>query len=466
MKKILTAVFIIFIFYSLSANERSYTISMMGTVIGKSTEKWSEEKIGGKCLIKLVSNSNMEINRGGFSIAINAGSIVKAACHDLSPVSVKSESSEISSKVVGKASVTNGILSGEIAKNNMVEKVNYKVPSGSTFFGMIFRKLSEKDLLKGGKTKIISEESLALKEISYSAVKDAAGLLKATINYDGVLLNFTIDDGVIVRSDMQNGLIVYKLDGYTGKIAKNTAPGQIQQGDILENTSIKNLGINIKDPRKSIKMNFQLSGSNLTDIPETCFQKITVNNGSAVISVDNTNFSCKEGILPQDTQPNLYEDSTNSSIVVTAQKIVKGAVTKDEKIKRMVNFVFRHISNKNYQHGNLSASEVLAKKAGDCTEHSTLLSALLKSQNIPVKMVYGLVLDNSGRFMFHNWNEALGDNGWITVDSTFGLVRADAARITLIYGGSSSSSRENVSLTVLKFVKSLKISVRGFVYGN
>ena len=105
---------------------------------------------------------------------------------------------------------------------------------------------------------------------------------------------------------------------------------------------------------------------------------------------------------------------------------------------------------------------VLAKKAGDCTEHSTLLSALLKSLNIPVKMAYGVVMDDNGSFMFHNWNEVYGDHGWIAVDSTFGKLNADAARIVLIYGGSDSSSREKVSLAVLKFLGSLNISVSGF----
>ncbi|MDX9804971.1 MAG: transglutaminase-like domain-containing protein, partial [bacterium] len=136
---------------------------------------------------------------------------------------------------------------------------------------------------------------------------------------------------------------------------------------------------------------------------------------------------------------------------------------KNEMIKRMVNFVFRHIKNKNYSHGNLSAGEVLENRSGDCTEHATLLSALLKAAGIPVKMAYGVVLDDKGEFMFHNWNEVYGDNGWMTVDATFGAQRADAARIMLIYGGSDSSSREQVSLAVLKFLGSLEISVTGFV---
>ena len=101
-------------------------------------------------------------------------------------------------------------------------------------------------------------------------------------------------------------------------------------------------------------------------------------------------------------------------------------------------------------------------QSGDCTEHSSLFAALSRAAGIPVKMVYGLVMNPSGQLFFHNWNEAFADGKWIPVDSTFGIVPADSSRITLIYGGSDSKSRENVSISVLKFMNNMKIAVQGF----
>ena len=110
----------------------------------------------------------------------------------------------------------------------------------------------------------------------------------------------------------------------------------------------------------------------------------------------------------------------------------------------------------------MSASEVLRTKSGDCTEHSALFAALSRAAGIPAKMVYGVVLNANGEFFFHNWNEAFADGKWISVDSTFNLIPADSSRITLIYGGSNSRSREQVSLSVLKFLNNTKIFARGF----
>ena len=110
----------------------------------------------------------------------------------------------------------------------------------------------------------------------------------------------------------------------------------------------------------------------------------------------------------------------------------------------------------------MSASEVLRIKSGDCTEHSALFAALARAAGIPTKMVYGVVMNANGEFFFHNWNEVFADGKWITVDSTFNMERADSSRITLSYGGPDSRSREQVSLSVLRFLNNTRIFVRGF----
>lgn len=460
MRSAVTAILLL-VSFNIFSLERTYTISMMGNEIGKNIEKWSEQKDpSGNCILTLESSSKMGITRGSYSVSMETRSVVKVRCGDFYPVSVESESSEMSSKMNSKAANVNGFFSGEIEKNGNMEPVSFTVPQNATFFSMIFRKFSENDFLKGGTAKIISEESLTLKNISYSAVKEPSGLLKVNINYDGVQLIFYLDKEVVVQSDLQNGLISYKLDGYSSSL-KITSGQQPLSGsqDILVNTAISNKGISVKNPRSATKMNFIVSGDNVSEIPETCFQK---KGTGGILTVDNNSKFCTTLPVSQDTQENIFEDSRNPKIAAAAQKVIKGSPNKNEMIKRMVNFVFKHIKDKNYRHGNLSAGEVFENRAGDCTEHATLLSALLKSIGIPVKMAYGIVLDDKGGFMFHNWNEVYGDTGWMTVDPTFGSVQADAARIVLIYGGRDSSSREQVSLAVLKFLGSLEISVTGF----
>lgn len=468
MKHICVAFLFFLIFHKCFADERTYTISMMGVNIGKSKEIWTKTSDpSGKCVLMLDSSSKMGITRGDDSISMTTKTLIAVDCNSFSPISIESENSEPSSKVTSKGIVSNGTFNAEIIKNSNKETFEYLIDKNTTFFSLILKKLSKQDFLKGGKTKVISEESLSEKEISFSGKIDSEGKLNASIIYDGVPITYVISDGIVLSSELQNGLITYTLDGNIPAKKHISDINNVQKKsgsiDLLQNTTIINKGINIKYPRKTKKVTFVFSGENIADIPESCFQKKEKSFNEVTVSIDNSLVFCKNYGKVGDASTNLFEDGDNIEIISVAKKIAEGAPNKDEIIKRTVNFVFRHIKDKNYKHNNLSASEVLKKKAGDCTEHSTLLSALFKSLNIPARMAYGLVLDNEGNLLFHNWNEVLGDNGWISVDSTFGMARADASRIALVYGGSDSDSRERVSLTVLKFINS-DISITGFVY--
>lgn len=467
MRKILLSAIFIFFYFNCYAEQNIYSIYMMGTKIGSSTDKWTEMKgPSGNCILTLNSSSEMEINRGEFSIRLKSSSIVRADCKTFIPVDIRSESSEISSTLKATGTNINGTFKAEIEKNGNIETFSYPLKDDITFFSLILKKISSEKLIKGGTAKVISEDSLSVKEISYSGVQTPSGSTRVTVNYSGVPIVFEILKGTIVKSELQNGLISYVLDGYDIGSEKSASVPSNNRTDIIESTAIENSGVSVKKPRNTVKVMFSFSGKNSTeipDIPKSCFQKVSTEKGSATVTV--TSDLCK-GDNPgkQDTLPNLYEDSNNRNILETARKVAEGAPDSNEMIKRMVRFVFKHIKDKNYKFGNLSASEVLAKKAGDCTEHSTLLAALLKSLNIPVKMAYGIVLDDQGRFFFHNWNVAFNGTSWIPVDSTFGMEKADSSRVVLIFGDGSSQSREDVSLTVLKFMSTIGIAVTGFEY--
>src|SRR5439155_17914290 len=73
-----------------------------------------------------------------------------------------------------------------------------------------------------------------------------------------------------------------------------------------------------------------------------------------------------------------------------------------------------------------SAVQVLARRRGDCNEHTVLYVALARAAGLPARPVAGLLLVD-GRFYYHAWAEIyLGD--WVAVDPTFGQLPADAAR--------------------------------------
>ncbi|MEY3172299.1 MAG: hypothetical protein RLZZ436_212 [Planctomycetota bacterium] len=65
------------------------------------------------------------------------------------------------------------------------------------------------------------------------------------------------------------------------------------------------------------------------------------------------------------------------------------------------------------------ASRVAAKLLGDCTEHTVLLCALLRSRGIPARAASGFVyVPQLSAFAPHLWTEALVDGSWLPLDST------------------------------------------------
>ena len=447
---------ILFFSFFVFAETNVYKISMMGAEIGKSTETWSVGSgADGHCEITLHSVSEMSLARGMDSMTVKSDTTLAADCKTFEPKQIKGEISEGGSKILVEGVNRKGVFETNLTKNGSRETSKFPMPKDAVFFGMIFRKLSAEDQLKGGKTTIISEESLTASEISYSAQKNADGTVTATVVFQGIPIKYTVSGKKVLRSEIQNGLIVYTLDSLPE--TKTAAPSG--SPDILQSTKLFNQGISIKSPRKTRNTTFQIENAGFSSIPGTCFQK-KVSTNTLFVSSDAAN--CTNMPAPEDTQSNIIEDSANPEIVRSAQKIVLGAPNQHEMVKRITKFVYKHINNKNYNHGNMSASEVLRTKSGDCTEHSALFAALSRAAGIPAKMVFGVVLNPGGEFFFHNWNEVFADGKWITVDSTFNLIPADSSRITLIYGGSDSRSREQVSVSVLRFLNNTKIFVRGF----
>ncbi len=126
-------------------------------------------------------------------------------------------------------------------------------------------------------------------------------------------------------------------------------------------------------------------------------------------------------------------ESDNPEIVKLAKQIAgddKDAWSVARKVNR---WVFTNLQ-KDYGASSDSASDVLALKRGDCTEHSLLSVALLRALRIPSRRVDGLVYlmndDNVPALYWHEWVEAyVGE--WTQLDPTFGQDIAHPARLAV-----------------------------------
>jgi transglutaminase-like putative cysteine protease len=81
-----------------------------------------------------------------------------------------------------------------------------------------------------------------------------------------------------------------------------------------------------------------------------------------------------------------------------------------------------------------SASQIAKSARGDCTEYAVLLTALLRGNGIPARIVNGYGYldgggDDLGWLWPHAWTQALIDGCWIDLDATLPKPTPDAARI-------------------------------------
>lgn len=112
-----------------------------------------------------------------------------------------------------------------------------------------------------------------------------------------------------------------------------------------------------------------------------------------------------------------------SDCVAEAAQLCAGVSNDDKKIERIRSYVCEKLS---YDE-TLAESEdqsfirdpdaILARGTGICLDYAVLMAAMLRSQGIPTKVVYGSVETMAGGY--HAWNMAYtASRGWFRIDTT------------------------------------------------
>jgi hypothetical protein len=115
--------------------------------------------------------------------------------------------------------------------------------------------------------------------------------------------------------------------------------------------------------------------------------------------------------------PDRYIQSDAPELVAVADSIrAASGKTGRALAAEIARWVGGHITEKNFTQGFASALEVYHSRAGDCTEHSMLLTALLRACDIPARPAVGLAY-SQGQLIGHMWAEAYVDGAWTTFDA-------------------------------------------------
>jgi len=152
-------------------------------------------------------------------------------------------------------------------------------------------------------------------------------------------------------------------------------------------------------------------------------------------------------------RPEPLVQSTDEEMISAAGKIIGPATKPYQAAKLLMQWVFENVE-KTPLVSIPDARQILQQKKGDCNEHATLLTALLRAAGIPARMAAGLVYKD-GKFYYHAWNEVYL-NRWISMDATLDQMPADATHIKLIEGGIENQIQiigliGNLSITILDY---------------
>ena len=130
-------------------------------------------------------------------------------------------------------------------------------------------------------------------------------------------------------------------------------------------------------------------------------------------------------------EPEFNIESDDREIIDKALQISGDDNDPSSVAKKLLNWVSRNLEKKPVV-SIPSALEVLRTRVGDCNEHATLLTALLRAMKIPARLSIGLVYSR-GKFFYHAWNEAYTGE-WISMDATMDQMPVDATHIKLLEG--------------------------------
>jgi hypothetical protein len=131
-------------------------------------------------------------------------------------------------------------------------------------------------------------------------------------------------------------------------------------------------------------------------------------------------------------RPEMLIQSEDREIITLAEQVVDHTADPFMAATSILAWVFESLE-KTPVASVPDAREILKYRKGDCNEHATILTALLRAAGIPARTVVGVVYKD-GRFYYHAWNEAY-INKWVSMDATLKQMPVDATHIKFLDGG-------------------------------
>lgn len=281
-------------------------------------------------------------------------------------------------------------------------------------------------------------------------------------------VEFLDRDGRVVRTEMQLGsmrLVVLAAD-------EALARAELDPPELMRSTFVT-------PSRRIERPRFARSASYLLRVPEgemplppsAASQRAERLDEQTVRVVVETGATTNGTPAPAYTQDSSMVQIGDPEIVALAQRAQGDGL---ELALALRDLVHRHVRQKGLAVGFATASEVVRTREGDCSEHATLLTALLRARGVPARVASGLIYADSFAgsddiFGYHMWTQALverdGERVWVDLDPTLPReILFDATHIALATSALSDDEPSNALLTLVPLLGRLEIEVERVGY--
>ncbi|GLQ52152.1 hypothetical protein GCM10010872_36010 [Dyella flava] len=164
---------------------------------------------------------------------------------------------------------------------------------------------------------------------------------------------------------------------------------------------------------------------------------VDLGNGEWQINVYRGMIDTEDPPTSADIQPNAWLQSDSPIIQRLADSAAGDSVNKMHVMGNLSKFVSRYLSQRGVDIGYASALEVARNRKGDCVEYAVLLAAMARAEDIPARVVVGMMYverygNKSRVFVPHAWVMAWVKGRWHSFDPA--VERFDSGHIALETG--------------------------------
>jgi hypothetical protein len=285
--------------------------------------------------------------------------------------------------------------------------------------------------------------------------KEERELYRVRQEFKGIEVKSWIDrNGQLWKEESPMGFTLVR-EGRNEARHQNWSPGKVV--DLIALTAVSS-DREIPDPRSTRFLRIKLLSSGLQGLKIEGDRQSLSGNEVTVRREDlPPRPSIPEGLSEKERREYLqatpFIQSDDPEIQGRAREMIGDAREPLEQVRRVNEWVYRNV-RKQPVVSIPSALEVLHQRVGDCNEHATLFTALVRSAGIPARLQAGIIYQE-GKFFFHAWAQVyLG--AWISVDPTLNQIPADATHIRLVEGDLDRQ------LDLVKVIGRLKVEVKEF----